>query len=199
MWCLSASAFATIDVYMRGGGQWDTQNSTENARTLFILPNYYYTSWSCYQKNSRFRRRSSRFNQQMSKATHVPNGCHTRRWPGKWYLFPQKSLPMCVALNHPVHSTNEYGLSHHNEMKQIPSPTSCTVNSLTTTNSAKIVSHLLSPYPTHIPPHAILPVLHISLHCLAQWQESPHQCKYDVKNTGQQPTLLSLMVSAKRT
>lgn len=77
-------------------------------------------------------------------------------------------------------------------MKQLPSPTSCTVNSLTTTNSAKIVSHLLLLNPTHIPPHTILPVLHISLHCLAQWQESPHQCKYDVKNTGQQPTLLYL-------
>jgi hypothetical protein len=53
--------------------------------------------------------------------------------------------------------------------------------------------YLPSPYPKHIPPHAILPVLHISLHCLAQQQESPHQCKYDVKNTRQQPALLHLL------
>ena len=95
---------ATIDVHLRGRGGSETRKIAGKTsgsclfyRTITTPPEAvtkklsFQTHLQCSNKW-----RPSQFNQQMSTATHVPNGCHIRGWLGKWYLFPQKSLRIHV-------------------------------------------------------------------------------------------------------
>ena len=114
-------------LYAKKESRWDTQKSRENVRKLLFyrtttttasseavtknLP--FQTHLQCSNRQSRL----SQFIQQISTATHFPNLCRTRRWPVKWYLFPQKKNPyefMCCSES-PC-TFHKYGPSHHNDM-----------------------------------------------------------------------------------